>query len=103
MNVALILLLLLDQRDAALAARWLPDPSKVVPRRGLPVREDVAAGHLLQLRRAKVLLGRPGGGGVAFEDVVACQVHEFLRRDLLRRLHDPVLVGLSESDGAHLL
>jgi hypothetical protein len=93
---------LLDQRDAAFAAWWLPDPSKVVPRRGLPVREDVTAGHLLQLRRAKVLLGRPGGG-VAFEDVVAGQVHEFLRRDLLRRLHDAVLVGLAEFDGAHLL
>ncbi|BAT02715.1 Os07g0623501 [Oryza sativa Japonica Group] len=97
-----VLFCLLDQRDAALAAGGLADPTKVVPRRRFAVREDVAAGHLLQLRRAQVLLRRPRGS-IAFEDIVARQVRQLLLRDLLRRFHHAVGVSLSERDGAHLL
>ena len=65
------LLLLLNQRDAALPAGRLADPAQVVPGGGLPVREDVAAGHLLQLRRAQVvLLRRPGCLVVAILGVI---------------------------------
>lgn len=98
-----LLLLLLNQCDAALATGRLADPAEVVPGRGLPVGEDVAPGHLLQLRVAQVLLRRPGGGLVALEDAVAGQVAEFLRGDLLRRLHHAVFViSFTKLDIAHL-
>ena len=103
MSIRLLLLQLLplNQCNAALPAGRLADPSQVVPGGGLPIREDVAAGHLLQLRRAQVLLCRPRGL-VTLEDI-AREVGEFLGGDLLRGLHHAVLVGLAELDIAYLL
>lgn len=103
MSIRLLLLQLplLNQRNAALPTRRLADPAQVVPGGGLPVREDVAAGHLLQLRRAQVLLRRPRGL-VTLEDITR-EVSEFLGGDLLRSLHHTVLVGLAELDIAYLL
>lgn len=95
---------LLDQRNAALAAGGLADAAEEVPGRRLAVGEDVAAAHLLELGVAQLLLRRAGGlRGVALEDVVARQVVELLRRDLLRGFNHAVgVVGLSEFDAAHL-
>lgn len=103
MSIRLLLLqlLLLNQRNAALPTGRLADPAQVVPGGGLPVRKDVAACHLLQLRRAQVLLRRPRGL-VALKDI-AREVGEFLGGDLLRGLHHAVLVSLAKFDIAYLL
>lgn len=92
---------MLNQRNAALAARRLAVPAMILSGWRLSFREYVAPSHFFQLRGAQMLLRR-SRGLVSFEYVVACEIGEFLASYFLCSFRHAVSVGLPKREAAHL-
>lgn len=93
---------MLNQRNAANAARRLAVSTNALAGRFLPICKNVASSDLLQLCGAQMLLSR-SWWRISLENVIAREVVDLLASYLLCCLWCAVNVSLSKREGARLL